>query len=92
MSLIEMAARKAKPREKAYKLADADGLYLPIQPGGSKLWCMKYHFSGKYTRCIESFSRRPICVTPLTDGEGKAKSFPSLNPVCIELQFDCSEP
>ena len=47
MALTDMAARKAKAKEKPYKLADSGGLYLHIQPGGSKLWRMKYRFSGK---------------------------------------------
>jgi hypothetical protein len=37
MALSEFAVRKAKPRERAYKLTDYGGLYLHIQPGGSKL-------------------------------------------------------
>ncbi len=30
MPLSDMAARNAKPREKAYKLSDANGLYLQV--------------------------------------------------------------
>ena len=47
MALSEFAARKAKPREKPYKLADGGGLYLHVQPNGSKLWRVKYRFGGK---------------------------------------------
>lgn len=47
MALSEFAVRKAKPREKAYKLTDGGGLYLHVQPGGSKLWRMKYRYLGK---------------------------------------------
>ncbi|KAA0910046.1 Arm DNA-binding domain-containing protein [Aquicoccus porphyridii] len=47
MALSEFALRKAKPREKAYKLADGGGLHVLIQPGGSKLWRFKYRFGGK---------------------------------------------
>lgn len=32
----------AKPKDKAYKLADGGGLYLEISPKGSKYWRMKY--------------------------------------------------
>ncbi|OCA52601.1 Prophage CP4-57 integrase [Photorhabdus namnaonensis] len=32
----------AKPKDKAYKLADGGGLYLEITPRGSKYWRMKY--------------------------------------------------
>ncbi len=47
MPLSEFAARKAKPKNKAYKLTDGGGLFLHIQPGGSKLWRMKYRHAGK---------------------------------------------
>ena len=47
MPLSEFAARKAKPTDKAYKLADGGGLFLHVQPGGSKLWRLKYRFDDK---------------------------------------------
>lgn len=47
MALKEMTIRNAKPREKAYKLADEKGLYLFIKPNGSKAWRLKYRFLGK---------------------------------------------
>ena len=37
----------AKPREKAWSLSDSQGLYLVIQPNGSKLWRFKYRFLDK---------------------------------------------
>lgn len=47
MPLTEIACRNAKPREKQYKLADANGLYLLVHPNGSKYWRWKYRFLGK---------------------------------------------
>ncbi|MEQ8452036.1 MAG: tyrosine-type recombinase/integrase [Nitratireductor sp.] len=47
MPLSEFSVRNAKPREKPYKLADSGGLYLAIQPSGSKLWRLKYRFAEK---------------------------------------------
>lgn len=47
MALKEITVRNAKPREKAYKLADEKGLYLFIKPNGSKAWRLKYRFLGK---------------------------------------------
>lgn len=37
----------AKPREKAWNLSDSQGLYLVIQPNGSKLWRFNYRFLDK---------------------------------------------
>lgn len=45
--LTDVEIRKAKPREKAYKMADSGGLFLFVTPAGSKLWRMKYKLSGK---------------------------------------------
>ncbi|MCH8278611.1 MAG: DUF4102 domain-containing protein [Proteobacteria bacterium] len=47
MALTAVAVRQAKPREKPYKLFDARGLFLLINPTGSKLWRIKYKYAGK---------------------------------------------
>ena len=46
MALTDAAIRNAKPREKPYKVADSKGLYLQINPAGSKLWRLKYRING----------------------------------------------
>jgi len=48
--LTALAARKAKPREKGYKLADAKGLHLFVTTTGAKSWRFKYRFDGKEKR------------------------------------------
>lgn len=53
MPLSDTAARSAKPREKAYKLSDEKGLYLQVDPNGSKYWRLKYYFADKERKlCI----------------------------------------
>jgi len=47
LALSEFKISKAKPAEKAYKLADGGGLFLLVKPNGSKLWRQKYRFLGK---------------------------------------------
>lgn len=47
MPLTESQAKNSKPREQAYKLADAGGLFLLVQPNGARLWRMKYRYGGK---------------------------------------------
>ncbi len=47
MALSYITIRNAKPKEKPYKLADTEGMYLYIQPNGRKYWRFKYRFSGK---------------------------------------------
>ncbi len=46
MALTVVQVKNAKPKEKAYKLADDRGLYLLVNPNGSKLWKLKYRFAG----------------------------------------------
>jgi integrase len=45
--LTDTQLRKIKPTEKTQKLADGGGLYLFVQPNGSKLWRMRFFFAGK---------------------------------------------
>lgn len=47
MTLNARQVETAKPRNKAYKLADGGGLYLMVNTNGSKYWRMKYRFAGK---------------------------------------------
>lgn len=47
MPLTDLACRKAKPREKLYKLSDMGGLQLWVYPNGSRLWRFAYRYRGK---------------------------------------------
>lgn len=47
MPLSHTSITNAKPRPKAYKMADSGGLFLAIQPNGGKWWRLKYRFDGK---------------------------------------------
>ena len=47
MPLTDTAVRAVKPGSRAVKLTDGGGLYLLIQPTGSKLWRLAYRFGGK---------------------------------------------
>lgn len=48
--LTDKAILAAKPKERAYRLYDRDGLYLEVSPAGGKLWRFKYRFDGKEKR------------------------------------------
>ena len=47
MALTDIAIRNAKPRAKPYKMGDALGLFLLVQPAGGKLWRLKYRVDGR---------------------------------------------
>ena len=47
MALTDISIRGAKPKDKAYKLSDAAGLYLLVKPNGAKYRRLKYRIAGK---------------------------------------------
>lgn len=47
MPLSDAACRNAKGKDKPQKLSDGEGLFLLVQPNGSRLWRMAYRFAGK---------------------------------------------
>lgn len=67
MIIRDLDARQALPREKSYKIGAGQGLYLAIQPSGSKFWRMKFRFHGREN--VLSFGRYP----EVTLAEARAK-------------------
>nr|WP_306263985.1 tyrosine-type recombinase/integrase [Pararhizobium sp. IMCC3301] len=47
MLLRELEVRKAKSKNKPYKLPDGGGLHLLVKPNGAKLWQQRFVFMGK---------------------------------------------
>ncbi|OYY95914.1 MAG: integrase [Hydrogenophilales bacterium 28-61-23] len=47
MPLTDTAIRTAKPAEKPLKLTDGGGLYLLLNPNGSRWWRLDYRYAGK---------------------------------------------
>lgn len=45
--LTDSHARNAKPKDKAYKLTDGNGLLLLVKPNGKKHWRYRYELDGK---------------------------------------------
>lgn len=83
--LSATAINNAKPKEKAYKLADEKGLYLFIQPAGGKLWRFDYRFVGK--RKILALGSYPdVNLAHARDKRDKARSL-----LASELPIDPSE-
>lgn len=55
--LTAIQPKTAKPRDKSYKLTDGGGLYLLVNPDGSKYWRMGYRFEG--TERLLAFGKYP---------------------------------
>ena len=47
MPLTDIALKNMKPAERAYKKADANGLFIWVKPNGSMHWHLKYRFLGR---------------------------------------------
>src|SRR5665213_2897716 len=45
--LNDRQVKLAKPRDKAYRLRDGDGLYLFVPPSGVRAWQYRYRLDGK---------------------------------------------
>lgn len=81
MPLTDTALKNAKPTGKAFKMADAGGLYMLVTPKGSRLWRMKYRFDGRE----KSLSFGPYPITTLKKArqlrdEAKARLFDGQDP------------
>ena len=50
MALTDSKIKNAKPKDKIYRIADEKGLYLEVNPNGSRYWRHKYRFSKKEKR------------------------------------------
>lgn len=57
MALTDLKIKNLKPRDKPYKVADFDGLFVSVQPSGSRLFRFKYRVDGK--EGLLSFGRYP---------------------------------
>jgi len=57
LRLKDTNIKKAKPGPKPVKMFDGEGLYLVINPSGSRIWRMKYRYAGKEK--LLSFGKYP---------------------------------
>jgi integrase len=47
MNLTDTEVRKAKPGASMYRMSDGHGMYLQVQPNGTKLWHYGFRFEGR---------------------------------------------
>ncbi len=72
MPLTDTAIKKAKPGDKPIKLSDSKGMYLLVNPAGSKLWRWKYRVLGKEK--VMSLGAYPdVSLAQARDGMEKAR-------------------
>lgn len=76
MALTTKAVDAAKPREKGYKLADGQGLYLFITPAGGKSWRANYTRDGK--QATRTYGRYPaMSVAEARKAHASARDAPA---------------
>jgi hypothetical protein len=51
MALTDTEIKKAKPKEKAYRMSDSGGMYLWVTSSGGKLWQRAYRYEHKESSC-----------------------------------------
>jgi integrase len=74
MHLKDTQIKNARSADKAYKLADGEGLHLEIKPSGSKLWRLRYRLHGKES--VFSIGKYP--AVSLLDARGHKNTARSL--------------
>lgn len=47
MSITDIAAKSARPRDKSYRIRDSKGLYLRVDANGAKYWILRYWENGR---------------------------------------------
>jgi len=85
MKLSNQTCKTEKPKEKPYKLFDGGGLYLLIQPNGSKLWRMKYRYLGK-EKLLAIGAYPLISLAEAREARSKAKKLLAQNPPIDPMQ------
>lgn len=71
-ALTDTALKKAKPGDKPVKLSDRKGLYLLVNPVGSKFWRWKYRFMGK-EKVMPLGDYPDVSLAQARDGMGVAR-------------------
>ena len=87
MLLKDTRIKKAKPAEKAYKLADGEGLHLEVTTTGSKLWRLRYRLHGKES--VYSIGKYPavsLAIAREKRSEVKALIAQGINPSSFRKQ------
>jgi integrase len=77
--LSATAINNAKPKDKAFKLADEKGLYLFIQTTGSKLWRFDYRFLDK-RKTLALGAYPDVSLAHARDKRDKARSLLASDP------------
>jgi integrase len=71
--LTDPKIRQAKPADKPSKLFGGGGLFLLVQPGGAKLWRLKYRFGGKEKLLVIGSYDKGVSLKKAREARDKAR-------------------
>jgi integrase len=72
MALTDIETRRAKRKQKAYRMSDSGGMYLWVTPAGGKLWRWSYAYGGKEK--LMSFGKYPdVSLAMARERHGEAR-------------------
>ncbi|OYV16388.1 MAG: integrase [Methylococcaceae bacterium NSP1-1] len=60
MALSDVAVKNLKPQAKLITMADGKGLFIGVNPSGSKVWLYRYTFNGKQAAPVGADSKLTI--------------------------------
>jgi|HubBroStandDraft_5_1064220.scaffolds.fasta_scaffold107139_1 hypothetical protein len=82
MALTDLKIKASRPASKPYHLTDGHGLFLVIQPNGSKLWRWKYRFEGKFRlMALGSYPEVSLASGRAAHAEARAKLLRGIDPM-----------
>jgi hypothetical protein len=74
LPLTDIQVRNAKPRAKKYKLADGAGMYLEVNPTGSRIWRMSYTQANGKENCVSFGAYPAVSLAMARDKRAVVKS------------------
>jgi hypothetical protein len=72
--LTDTRCRKAKPKDRPYKLTDIKGLYLEVKPNGVKAWRYRFELVREGERKESVFAIGDYATTPTGETEPEAQA------------------
>ncbi len=82
MALTDRKIRAAQSASKPYHLTDGHGLFMVVQPNGSKLWRWKYRFQGKFRlMALGSYPAVSLAEARAAHAEVRAKLLNGTDPM-----------
>lgn len=74
LPLTDIQVRNAKPQAKRYKLADGAGMFLEVNPTGSKIWRMSYTQPNGKANCLSFGAYPAVSLATARDKRALVKS------------------